>query len=101
MPVYPYMDDDMYVEQRKVACDAYVVVERYLYSVPWQYVGKEVWVRDHGPTVEIHCSIKPIRDLRGAQARTLRQSLPLRDLSARDGESHGTNHAKRSAHGSR
>jgi hypothetical protein len=51
------------------------------YSVAWQYAGKEFWVRDHGPAVEIHYSTKRIRDLRGAQARTLRQSLLHRDLS--------------------
>ena len=43
-PPYPYMDD----EQRKVARDAYVSWRGSRYSVPWQYAGKEVWVRDHG-----------------------------------------------------
>jgi hypothetical protein len=51
------------------------------YSVTWQYAGKEVWVGDHGSAVEIHYSTKRIRDLRGTQSRTLRQSLLLRDLS--------------------
>jgi hypothetical protein len=23
--------------------------------VPWQYVGKEVWVREQGVDVEVHC----------------------------------------------
>ena len=41
-PPYPYMDD----EQRKVARDAYVSWRGSRYSVPWQYAGKEVWVRD-------------------------------------------------------
>ena len=48
-PPYPYMDD----EQRKVARDAYVSWHGSRYSVPWLYAGKEVWVRDHGPYVEV------------------------------------------------
>ena len=48
-PPYPYMDD----EQRKVARDAYVSWRGSRYSVPWQYAGKEVWVRDHGRYVEV------------------------------------------------
>lgn len=65
------------------------------YSVAWQYAGKEFWVRDHGPAVEIHYSTKRIHVLRGTQARTLRQSLLHRDLSGRDGEItwHGPRHA--------
>jgi len=51
-PPYPYMDD----EQRKVARDAYVSWRGSRYSVPWRYAGKEVWVRDHGPSVEIRHS---------------------------------------------
>jgi hypothetical protein len=37
----PTVDD----EQRKVARDAYVAWQGSRYSVPWQYAGKEVWVR--------------------------------------------------------
>jgi transposase len=48
-PPYPYRDD----EQRKVARDAYVSWQGSRYSVPWQYAGKEVWVRDHGGEVEV------------------------------------------------
>lgn len=48
-PAYPYMDE----EQRKVARDAYVCWEGSRYSVPWQYAGKEVWVREHGSEVEV------------------------------------------------
>lgn len=33
------------------------------YSVAWQYAGKEFWVRDHGPAVEIHFSTKRIHVL--------------------------------------
>jgi transposase len=55
-PPYPYMDD----EQRKVARDAYVSWKASRYSVPWQYAGKEVWVRDHGLSVEIRYSAERI-----------------------------------------
>jgi transposase len=55
-PPYPYMDD----EQRKVARDAYVSWNGSRYSVPWRYAGKEVWVRDHGPSVEIRYSAERI-----------------------------------------
>lgn len=48
-PAYPYRDD----EQRKVARDAYVSWQGSRYSVPWQYAGKEVWVRQHGGDVEV------------------------------------------------
>ena len=53
---YPYLDD----EQRKVARDAYVSWKGSRYSVPWHYAGKEVWVRDHGPSVEIRYSAERI-----------------------------------------
>lgn len=49
-PPYPYMDD----EQRKVARDAYVSWQGSRYSVPWQYAGKEVWIRNHDRYVEVH-----------------------------------------------
>jgi transposase len=55
-PPYPYMDD----EQRKVARDAYVSWKGSRYSVPWTYAGKEVWVRDHGPSVEVRYSAERI-----------------------------------------
>ena len=46
---YPYSDD----EQRKVARDAYVSWQGSRYSVPWQYAGKEVWVREQNSAVEV------------------------------------------------
>jgi transposase len=46
---YPYRDD----EQRKVARDAYVSWQSSRYSVPWQYAGKEVWVREQDGQVEV------------------------------------------------
>jgi transposase len=41
-PGYPYVDGEL----RKVARDAYVDWQGSRYSVPWQYAGKEVWVRE-------------------------------------------------------
>lgn len=49
-PPYPYSDDEL----RKVARDAYVSWQANRYSVPWQYVGKEVWVREQANQVEVH-----------------------------------------------
>jgi transposase len=48
-PVYPYSDE----ETRKVARDAYVSWQGSRYSVPWQYAGREVWVRQRGEQVEV------------------------------------------------
>ncbi len=48
-PACPNRDD----EQRKVARDAYVSWQGSRYSVPWQYAGKEVWVREQGGDVEV------------------------------------------------
>jgi transposase len=48
-PAYPYSDDEL----RKVARDAYVSWQASRYSVPWQYVGKDVWVRDQGTDIEV------------------------------------------------
>ena len=47
---YPFTDD----EQRKVARDAYVSWRGSRYSVPWQYAGKDVWVRESERNVEVH-----------------------------------------------
>jgi len=49
-PPYAYMDDEL----RKVARDAYVSWRGSRYSVPWEYVGRSVWVRDCGREVEVH-----------------------------------------------
>jgi hypothetical protein len=49
-PAYPYLDEEL----RKVARDAYVSFQASRYSVPWQYAGKEVWVRDRVGQVEVH-----------------------------------------------
>jgi len=47
---YPYSEDEL----RKVARDAYVSWQASRYSVPWQYAGKEVWVRQQSGKVEVH-----------------------------------------------
>jgi transposase len=48
-PPYPYADEEL----RKVARDAYVSWHGSRYSVPWQYAGREVWVRDRGGEVDV------------------------------------------------
>ena len=49
-PPYPYVDDEL----RKVARDAYVSWDGSRYSVPWNYVGRQVWVRECSGSVEVH-----------------------------------------------
>jgi transposase len=48
-PPYPYVDEEL----RKVARDAYVSWQGSRYSVPWQYAGREVWVRNGGGNGEV------------------------------------------------
>jgi hypothetical protein len=62
---YAYRDD----EQRKVARDAYVAWQGSRYSVPWQYAGKEVWVREQGGAVEVRYSAERIALHAPAQRR--------------------------------
>src|SRR5580700_10268492 len=62
---YAYRDD----EQRKVARDAYVAWQGSRYSVPWQYAGKEVWVREQGGEVEVRYSAERIALHAPAQRR--------------------------------
>ena len=49
-PSYSYSDEEL----RKVARDAYVSWHASRYSVPWQYAGKEVWIREQAGAVEVH-----------------------------------------------
>jgi transposase len=56
LPPYPFAND----EQRKVARDAYVSWQSSRYSVPWQYAGKEVWVREQDRDVEVFCGAELI-----------------------------------------
>jgi hypothetical protein len=49
-PGYPFVEGEL----RKVARDAYVDWQGSRYSVPWQYAGKEVWVREVAGEVEAH-----------------------------------------------
>lgn len=46
---YPCADDEL----RKVARDAFVSWQGSRYSVPWNYTGKEVWVRERNGAVEV------------------------------------------------
>jgi transposase len=49
-PSYPYVDDEL----RQVARDAYVSWQGSRYSVPWEYAGRSVWVRESSGAVEVH-----------------------------------------------
>ena len=49
-PPYQYIDEEL----RRVARDAYVAWQGSRYSVPWRYVGKEVWVCERASNLEIH-----------------------------------------------
>ena len=69
-PPYPYLDDEL----RKVARDAYVSWQASRYSVPWQYAGKEVWVREHGVDVEVHYGGERIADACPAPSAATRSS---------------------------
>ena len=62
---YPHVDDEL----RKVARDAYVAWQGSRYSVPWQYAGKDVWVRQHGHDVEVRYNAGPIATHRPAAHR--------------------------------
>lgn len=73
---YPYLDD----EQRKVARDAYVSWQGSRYSVPWNYAGKEVWVREHGNSVEVRHGAERI----AVHDRAMRRHLVI---------THGQHHA--------
>jgi transposase len=48
-PPYPYLDEEL----RKVARDAYVSWHGSRYSVPWQYAGREVWVRERNADIDV------------------------------------------------
>ena len=55
-PPYPCADDQL----RRVARDAYVAWDAARYSVPWQYAGRDVWVREKAEQIEIHCGSEKI-----------------------------------------
>ena len=61
-----------------MARDAYVSWQGSRYSVPWQYAGKEVWVREHGGDVEVRHGGKRIADALPARADDIRSSLIAR-----------------------
>ena len=48
---YPYLEDD----PRRVARDAYVAWKGSRYSVPWEYAGRQVQVRECGTDLEVFC----------------------------------------------
>lgn len=56
MQTYPFFEEG----QRKVIRGTHIFWKGNRYSVPRPYVGKLVWVREHGTSVEIRCSDKLI-----------------------------------------
>ncbi len=76
-PAYPYRDEEL----RKVARDAYVSFRASRYSVPWQYAGKEVWVRERGPEVEVHYG----RERIAVHARAPRKHVLMRNPEHHEG----------------
>jgi hypothetical protein len=51
-PPCPYSDDEL----RKAARDDYVSWQPNRYSVPWQYLGRKVWVRDQAN--QVRCALQ-------------------------------------------
>jgi hypothetical protein len=71
-PPYPYADEEL----RKVARDAFVNWQGSRYSVPWNYAGKEVWVREQdGELVEVRYGADRIAQ----HARAGRKHLIVRE----------------------
>jgi len=53
LPVVPF--DPVIWKAAKVHRDSHVIFERRLYSVPWQKIGREVWIRATSATVLVYC----------------------------------------------
>jgi transposase len=53
---YPYLDEEL----RRAARDAYVAWKGSRYSVPWEYAGREVQVRQCGSEIEVLCGANRI-----------------------------------------
>jgi len=68
-PSYPYVEDEL----RKVGRDAYVCWQGSRYSVPWQFVGRSVWVHERAGDVEVHYGGQKI----AAHNKTLREHLTI------------------------
>lgn len=81
MASYPYLDDEL----RKVSRDGFVAWQASRYSVPWQFAGKEVWLRECEQRVEVHYGAERIAlHEKGARHRTIIQAehhrgIPLGD----------------------
>lgn len=81
MAPYPYLDDEL----RKVSRDAFVSWQASRYSVPWQFAGKSVWLRETEARVEVHYGAERIAlHDKAARHRTVIQAehhcgIPLGD----------------------
>jgi hypothetical protein len=96
-PSYPYVDG----EPRKVARDAYVDWQGSRYSVPWQYVGQDVWVQEIAGEVDIRTGRERIATHGKAQRKHTVLTFPPHHqeipLGVRKTESKITIHLRQSA----
>jgi len=74
-PAYPYGDDEL----RKVGRDAYVSWQGSRYSVPWQFAGRSVWVREQCGDIQVHY---------GEQCIAAHRKTPRGHLTATQPEHH-------------
>jgi hypothetical protein len=74
-PPYPFAEEEL----RKVARDAFVSWNGSRYSVPWEYAGKDVWVRSRSGDVEGRY---------GSSAVTQHASAPRKHMAIRKAGRH-------------
>lgn len=74
-PSYPFVDEEL----RKVGRDAYVSWKGSRYSVPWQFAGRSVWVREQCGDVQV---------LYGEQCIAVHNRTSHRHLTATQPEHH-------------
>ena len=85
-PPYPYVDEEL----RRVARDAYVSWQGSRYSVPWSFVGKDVWIRERESTLEIHYGAERVAlHERAGRHRVITQAEHHRGIPL--GSQHGSN----------
>lgn len=83
--------EPVFWKQATVHRDSHVVFERHLYSVPWQLIGKKVWVRATRPSVVIYFDDERVATHRRSDSglrSTVEEHLPegRRDLRHRSQE---------------
>ena len=85
-PPYPHVDGEL----RKVARDAYVDWQGSRYSVPWQYAGQEVWVREIAGEVDIRTGRERIAAHAKAQRKHSVLTFPAHHQGIPLGAAHGS-----------